>query len=80
MFTLSTFYRSKEWETLRSNLRLERTNNCGDVIESKHVHDFVTCSCGTVSCDGGLSYARRGFKNSPDDFTDMCEYEDVNKN
>lgn len=37
MFTLSTFYRSKEWETLRSNLRLERTNNCGDVI-CEHCH------------------------------------------
>lgn len=32
MFTLSTFYRSKEWELLRSQLRLERINSNGDVI------------------------------------------------
>ena len=37
--------------------------NCGDVIESKHRHDFVTCSCGDLSVDGGLDYARRGFKS-----------------
>ena len=33
---------------------------CGDTIESKSVHDFVTCSCGACSVDGGLDYLRRG--------------------
>lgn len=32
---------------------------CGDIIESKHVHDFVTCSCGAVAVDGGHDYLRR---------------------
>ena len=32
---------------------------CGDIIESKHVHDFVTCSCGAISVDGGHDYLRR---------------------
>lgn len=32
---------------------------CGDVIESKSVHDFKTCSCGACSVDGGLEYLRR---------------------
>ena len=32
---------------------------CLDEIESKHRHDFVTCSCGNVSVDGGLAYVRR---------------------
>ena len=36
---------------------------CGDEIESKHRHDFVTCSCGEISVDGGLDYLRRLFKN-----------------
>ncbi|WMJ76965.1 MULTISPECIES: DUF7695 domain-containing protein [unclassified Sedimentibacter] len=27
---------------------------CGDIIESKTVHDFVTCSCGRCSVDGGI--------------------------
>ena len=35
---------------------------CGDVIESKHRHDYVTCSCGNVSVDGGTDYLRRSFK------------------
>ena len=30
-----------------------RCKNCGDIIESKTVHDFVTCKCGNVSVDGG---------------------------
>lgn len=32
---------------------------CGDIIFSRHTHDFVTCSCGNVSVDGGLSYLKR---------------------
>lgn len=35
---------------------------CGDVIESKHRHDYVTCSCGNVSVDGGTDYLRRSFQ------------------
>lgn len=37
MFTLFSFYRSKEWESLRNQLRLERVNECGDVI-CEHCH------------------------------------------
>ncbi|MDH6367517.1 MULTISPECIES: hypothetical protein [unclassified Breznakia] len=33
-------------------------NKCGDIIESKHIHDFVMCSCGAVGTDGGLEYQR----------------------
>lgn len=36
-----------------------KCNNCEDTIESKHRHDFVTCSCGRVSVDGGSAYLRR---------------------
>ena len=32
---------------------------CGDVIESKHIHDFIICSCGAVSVDRGAHYMRR---------------------
>lgn len=31
---------------------------CGDVIESKFIHDFKYCSCGSMGVDGGLEYAR----------------------
>ena len=53
-----------------------KCNHCGDVIESTHVHDFKTCSCATVSVDGGRQYARRCFKNSPTDFEDLSEWEE----
>ena len=32
---------------------------CNDIIESKTIHDFVTCKCGAVSVDGGKDYLRR---------------------
>ena len=54
---------------------------CGDIIESKHRHDFVKCGCGTIFTDGGRDYIRRGFKN-PDDIIDLSEYwgdEDTDK-
>ena len=35
---------------------------CGDVIESKSRHMFVTCKCGACSVDGGHDYLRRCFK------------------
>lgn len=54
-----------------------KCNHCGDIIESKYTHDFKFCKCGTVACDGGLSYAKRSFKNSLDDFTDLSEWADT---
>ena len=32
---------------------------CDDLIISKHGHDFVMCSCGSVGVDGGNNYQRR---------------------
>jgi len=42
---------------------------CGDFIVSKHRHDFVTCTCGAISVDGGQSYLRRvgDFTNAVDE-------------
>lgn len=34
---------------------------CGDVITSHHRHDYVSCSCGEVSCDGGRAYLKRSY-------------------
>lgn len=41
---------------------------CGDFIVSKHRHDFVTCTCGSISVDGGQAYLRRvgDFTNAVD--------------
>lgn len=35
---------------------------CKEIIESKSVHDFVTCSCGNVSVDGGQEYCKVSFQ------------------
>lgn len=37
---------------------------CGEEIESKHQHDFVTCGCGSLSVDGGHAYGRRCMKDA----------------
>ena len=36
---------------------------CGDKIISKYRNDYITCSCGNVSVDGGLDCCRRVFKD-----------------
>jgi hypothetical protein len=50
---------------------------CGDLIVSKHRHDFVKCECGAIAVDGGLSYIRR--VGNHEDMIDMCEFGTVNK-
>lgn len=44
---------------------------CGDIIESKHRHDFVSCSCGKVMIDGGREYMR--WLGNFEDFIDLSE-------
>ncbi len=39
---------------------MARCKKCGETIESKSVHDFVTCECGAIFVDGGREYLRRG--------------------
>lgn len=34
-------------------------HTCGEDIFSKNRHDFVTCTCGAISVDGGQEYLRR---------------------
>lgn len=50
---------SVQVETKRIKKNAARCLNCGDVIESIHVHDYVTCSCGTIAVDGGREYLKR---------------------
>ena len=52
---------------------------CGDIIESKHNHDFVTCSCGNISVDGGLYYLRRCVKDFAK-FEDLSETVEIDEN
>ena len=51
-----------------------KCKHCGEIIESTYRHDFVTCSCGSCSVDGGHDYLRRCFKHSQEeDFIDLSE-------
>ena len=52
-------------------------NLCGDIIESTHRHNFVTCKCGCCSVDGGLDYLRRSYIHSRNDFTELTILEDA---
>ncbi len=36
---------------------------CGDIIESKSVHDLVSCKCKSCYIDGGSYYAHIGAKD-----------------
>jgi len=46
-------------------------NGCGDFIVSKHRHDFVTCTCGAISVDGGQDYLRRVGSLTPGSYVDL---------
>ena len=50
-----------------------KCNHCGDVIESKHRHDFKRCSCGRVAVDGGHDYLRR-LCQEEEDFEEISVY------
>ena len=36
---------------------------CGEIIESKSVHNLVTCKCESCYIDGGNYYSHMGTKN-----------------
>jgi len=50
-----------------------RCRHCKQVIESTHVHDYVSCACGKIAVDGGREYLRR--VGEPYDFLeDLSEF------
>ena len=46
---------------------------CGDVIESKHRHDFKSCKCGEITVDGGKEYIKRSAR----DLSNIIELSDT---
>jgi hypothetical protein len=49
-----------------------RCTLCGDVVESRHRHDFRSCGCGAVAVDGGRAYLRRC--GEPANLEEMSEF------
>lgn len=67
-------------EEVRRQPRLVRNAirclSCNDFIESQSRHDFVSCSCGRVSVDGGLEYNRILWKaDGGPTFENLAAYE-----
>lgn len=56
-----------------------RCKHCGEVIESKSVHDFKYCSCGSCAVDGGHAYLRRCFINTPEEDFEELSIEEIIK-
>ena len=52
-----------------------RCKKCGEIIESKHRHDFKFCKCGTVAVDGGHDYLRRIGKD--EDYEELFKTKEV---
>ena len=50
---------------------------CGDVIESIDRHDYVQCSCGNISVDGGKDYLKRSYRDGMDTWIDMSISEPI---
>lgn len=54
---------------------IAKCKKCGDIIESKHRHDFVQCSCGAIFVDGGNDYIRRGGDQFDEEFDRQNGYQ-----
>jgi len=56
-------------------------HKCNYFIRSRNRHDFVTCSCGNISVDGGSAYIKRvGVAVTDASYTDHIElYTDADK-
>lgn len=48
---------------------------CGDILESFHRHDYISCVCGEIAIDGGLDY----FKASAKDWNNFLRIDDEDK-
>ena len=51
--------------------------NCKDEIISRSNHDYVECSCGSVSVDGGQCYLKRSGKYEETSVTTHSSIEEI---
>lgn len=52
-----------------------RCDECGDILESRDVHDFQVCSCGNLFVDGGTHYLRRGWRS--ENWTELSQSDSI---
>ena len=60
----------------KRQLNCVQCHECGDIILSKHRHDFRFCVCTNVAVDGGAAYIRRVYKK-PDSWTEISTFEEL---
>lgn len=54
-----------------------KCNKCGEIVESKHRHDLVRCSCKNLAVDGGKDYLKRLYKeHGYEDLSEVTEDEE----
>ena len=51
-----------------------KCKKCGEIIESRHRHDFKFCKCGAVAVDGGKDYLRR--LGNQEDYEELSKIEE----
>lgn len=73
-----TFVKTEVGKPIKKLIRNRiKCKKCGDIIESKTVHDFVKCKCGSVFTDGGTEYLRRG--GNLENIEELDEYEEASE-
>ena len=45
----------------KTTVKAIKCPRCGDIIYSRARHDFISCSCKSVSLDGGFDYVRGAY-------------------
>ena len=45
--------------------------DCDDVIWSRHRHDMIWCKCKKVAVDGGTSYMKVSFTDTPPQYVEI---------
>jgi len=52
-------------------------NQCKEEVVSRYQHDYVSCSCGATSVDGGLSYLKRRGDYTETSLTSQNSFEEI---
>lgn len=53
------------WVRFKMRVTAIKCDKCFDIIYSRARHDFRSCTCGSVSIDGGRDYTKISFRENP---------------
>jgi len=55
-------------------------NQCKEEVVSRYQHNYVACSCGAISVDGGLYYLKRSGDCAETSLTSQNSFEEIRNN